>query len=630
MSQTTILVADDDAPTRLMLKGMLHELGYLCLTAANGREAVDLVQKNDVALAILDVAMPEMNGIEALKEIRRRNPDVAILMITGQFDLDPLLEAFGQHSVFDYILKPFTLEGIRNTVLQVLYKREIGRIPAVVPKELDERILTMEREYLHRTSDFRESQIRYRNMVEQSRDMILVALDGYVQYANPRAVALSGYAAEELFRIPILCMVHPGDHSTVLEFYRRHENREQIDQLISFRVLRKDRTWFWVEMNAMETLWEGKRAIVGILRDITERVQAEEALRTKELAIASSPNAVFFADLEGKITHVNRAFLKILGFQSEVEVLGCLIQGLIHVPDVDSNRLLEQTALARGGDLQEIKVRRKDGSLRDMQSSIILIRDDAERPLCFMGSFSDITDQKRLAELMLRSEKLTSLGQLSAGLAHELKNPLAVISSCSQFCLDNMELERSLKENLQVIYRNSRRANRLIEELLNFARPSRLLKTEVDINDLILRTIEMVSLEMHSYKTSFIKDLQSDLPSISADEEKLRQVFLNIIMNALQAVGGKGVVTIRSRYNERRRRVHVDIRDDGPGIPLDYRHRIFDPFFSTKDRGTGLGLSICHSIVQEHDGEILVECPETGGACLSIHLPLGAFPPEQV
>jgi len=454
-------------------------------------------------------------------------------------------------------------------------------------------------------------------------------MDGYIAYANPRAMVLSGYSKEELLKIPIVRMIHPDDHPRVMDIYRKQANLEEMEKLIRFRMLRKDRTWFWVEMSHGEILWDGKAAVLAAWRDISERVRAEEDLRIKELAIESSPNAVFFADLGGAITHVNRSFLKILEYESEEELRGRPIQELILVPGPEKDRPVLETLLSAEGGLCEMKGRRKDGSIRDLQVSIAMVKDDADKPLCIMGSFPDITDQKRMAELMLRSEKLTSLGHLAAGLAHELKNPLAVISSCAQFCLDNTAMDRPLKENLQVIYRNSRRANRLIEELLNFARPSRrLLKKEVDINDLLLRTIEMANLEMQAHKTSFVTDLQPDLPKTSGDEDKLRQVFLNIIMNALQAISGKGVVTVHTAFNDIRGCIRVDIADDGPGIPMDYRHRIFDPFFSTKDRGTGLGLSICHSIVEEHGGEILLECPERGGTRLSICLPLRASLPD--
>jgi len=217
---------------------------------------------------------------------------------------------------------------------------------------------------------------------------------------------------------------------------------------------------------------------------------------------------------------------------------------------------------------------------------------------------------------------MASLGQLSAGLAHELRNPLAVISSCAQFCLENMDVSGLVSENFTVIHRNSQRATKLIRELLAFARPDRLKWKSVDLNQLIDRMLNMAKMGVTSSEIKFEKQFEEGLPEIPGDEEKLGQVCINLIQNAIQSVSGKGSITLKTGWDKGSSMAEFSVADDGPGIPVAYRKRIFDPFFTTKDGGTGLGLSICDGIVMQHHGFIAVECEEKGGSRFLVRLPV--------
>ena len=221
-----------------------------------------------------------------------------------------------------------------------------------------------------------------------------------------------------------------------------------------------------------------------------------------------------------------------------------------------------------------------------------------------------------------QSQKLLALGHLSAGLAHELRNPLAVISSCAQFSIEKLKLERPLAENLQMIYRNSQKASRLIEELLSFAKPSPLDQKDVEIKALLKHVLEMTRLEARKSGVTSHLEIDSRTPSICGDESKLEQAFLNITLNAFQAVSHHGEVILRTNYVPRKNNVEIEVVDNGHGIPLEYRHQVFDPFFTTKDNGTGLGLSITHAIIKQHGGDIRVSSPPEGGATLCITLPV--------
>ena len=182
-------------------------------------------------------------------------------------------------------------------------------------------------------------------------------------------------------------------------------------------------------------------------------------------------------------------------------------------------------------------------------------------------------------------------------------------------------MQPPVNENLEMILRSNQRANKLINDLLAFARPSRLEWKKVDINELVSRTWNMAKLQARPLNVAFVLQLEEMLPKIVGDEEKLGQVFINLIQNALQASSGEGRITVETRVLPSQGQVEVNVIDNGPGVPEDYRQKIFDPFFTTKDMGTGLGLSICHSIVQQHRGTITMECDRLSGTTFSVRLP---------
>ena len=349
-------------------------------------------------------------------------------------------------------------------------------------------------------------------------------------------------------------------------------------------------------------------------------MEIEESLKIRNAALASSISGIGLADLEGNMTYANKAFCQMWGYGDGDEIVGKSFRKFFNK---EANGAKAFAALLeKGRYVNQVSAVRKDGSYFDALVSASSVRDESDKPICIMGSFLDITEQKKSEEFMMRTEKLSSLGQLSAGLAHELRNPLAVVSSCSQFCLENMKLERLVRENFQVIYRNSQRASKLISELLAFARPDQLEQNEVDINEVLISVLRMTKLEVDPSNVSFVRHLRKGLPKIMGDKEKLGQIFLNLIQNAIHAVSGRGRITLKSRFLAMDDMVEVSVMDNGPGIPEDYRKKIFDPFFTTKEGGTGLGLSICNSIVEQHRGTIRLEQVEEGGTQVSVRLPV--------
>ncbi len=204
---------------------------------------------------------------------------------------------------------------------------------------------------------------------------------------------------------------------------------------------------------------------------------------------------------------------------------------------------------------------------------------------------------------------------------HDLKGPLALISSCAQFWIGNPNMEASLAENLKIIYESSQRATNLILKFMDLLAANTLTFKPTNVNEVIPRMWRLVRMDTRAFQVSFDAQLEPDLPQVIGNLEGLERVFYNLFLNAVQALSQKGKVSVQTRYRPNEKMIEIEVTDDGPGIPSEYRHKVFEPFFTTKADGSGLGLAICHSIVQQHLGTITVDCPASGGTHFLIKMP---------
>ncbi len=234
-------------------------------------------------------------------------------------------------------------------------------------------------------------------------------------------------------------------------------------------------------------------------------------------------------------------------------------------------------------------------------------------------------DQLRTAQQQLiQSEKLAAVGTLISGVAHEINNPLGNILGRVQL-LQRAAAGDESKRDLQTVRDECERAIRIVRNLLSFTREHIPETTLVSLNDVIDQVLELRAYELKVSNIELRKDFQADLAEISGDPHQLQQVFLNLVINAEQAMTaayGRGVLSITAQQVGEA--IHVVVADDGPGIPDGLLSQIFDPFFTTKEvgKGTGLGLSVCYGIVKEHGGEMRVESEEGKGTTFTVELPL--------
>jgi len=225
-----------------------------------------------------------------------------------------------------------------------------------------------------------------------------------------------------------------------------------------------------------------------------------------------------------------------------------------------------------------------------------------------------------------RAERMASVGELAASIAHEIRNPVAGISSAVQVLSAELPPGDEREAIFEEILRQTHRVNRAVTDLLSYARPSTPELIPASLNDPIRRALTLMEAQMNSVTVKLALEVEPNLPPVLLDSQQMQQVFVNLMMNALQAMPDGGTLTVRSGVEAEQ--VFVEIADSGPGIPKEILQDIFKPFFTTKHQGTGLGLSICRSIVENHCGAIQVKSEPDKGACFRIRLPIHRFNSE--
>jgi signal transduction histidine kinase len=246
---------------------------------------------------------------------------------------------------------------------------------------------------------------------------------------------------------------------------------------------------------------------------------------------------------------------------------------------------------------------------------------DLKNIVCYA---KDVTLQRQVERRMQQAEKLVALGQLAAGVAHEINNPLGIILCYTDLLKEDLVQEPDKVKDLDVIEKHVKNCQRIVHDLLGFAHNQQTTRTLGPINIAIEQVVSMVSSQLAKQRITLTLNLDAEIPLFELDAEKMKQVFMNLIMNAAQAIGENGEIAIESHYLQNKNQVKIIVRDNGQGITLDIQDKIFEPFFTTKGlkEGTGLGLSLSYGIVRDHGGEIDVQSTPGQGTVFTIILPI--------
>ncbi|MGC8658612.1 MAG: ATP-binding response regulator [Desulfomonilaceae bacterium] len=356
-------------------------------------------------------------------------------------------------------------------------------------------------------------------------------------------------------------------------------------------------------------------------------VELEKAYQFRENIIENSPDAIVCIRKGGMIIIFNSAAEKLLGYRKD-QVIGVMNIVQIYPPGVARKIMKDLKSNDFGGhdilQKRQVSLVDKNGAEVPVYISAAILYENGKEAGS-VGIFTDLREKIKLEKQLLRSEKLSSLGKLSAGIAHEINQPLTGVLTFAHLLAKKFKDDESTRKDLEVIVRETTRIRGIVQGILDFAREMPMQRKPRKIEEILDQTLEIIVHQQRFFGIELIKEYGSGIPEIVIDSNLMEQVFMNIILNALDAMHGNGRLTIRTRILDEW--VEVEFEDTGTGMPESMLDKIFDPFFTTKDStegmGMGLGLAVSYGIVKNHNGDILVSSKEGVGTVFTVRLPLG-------
>jgi PAS domain S-box-containing protein len=471
-----------------------------------------------------------------------------------------------------------------------------------------------------------EKELRFTELFETLQEGAYFSTpEGRLLDANPALVTILGYATKEE-----LLAVEPSelnvDRAEPPVLGRALDDRGGVRAREI--MLRKKDGSAAIFLESSRAVWDASGKLIryqGTLVDVTERRKLERQLLQQEEfrrhLLESFPDLILVVDLQEHYTFVSSRVRDLLGYQSEDLLDRRISETADHSPElaalyhdvISSNRSFGAT---------EFSARHRDGRWLTMRASASRLFDADSKLAGVIISVRDMTTERKLEQQIVQSERLAAMGAMIGGVAHELNNPLTSILGVSELLQDSQTTDAARKQ-IGILQQQARRAAEIVHNLTYFATPPTPGKTPVNMADIVERTLNLhsYSLRKNSITVDFLRE--PNQPFVKADPHQLMQVFLNLILNAEQAIREtRDRGTLRIRLGNSGESVWVSFQDDGPGIPADVLPSIFDPFYTTKrpGRGTGLGLSICKSVMKEHNGTIDAANAPGGGAVFTVTL----------
>jgi two-component system sensor kinase FixL len=449
---------------------------------------------------------------------------------------------------------------------------------------------------------------------------------GRIEAFNRGAQSLFGYAEADVLGHHLAVLMPPRDdrHEPGLQEYLDDEAADATGAGRQLSCRRRDGTLFPVHLSVREMRIAGERKFTGILRDLTSRVRLEGALGASEARwraiVDSAVDGIVMIDARGRVEAFNQAAERLFGYTAG-EVLGRNVSLLMPSPDREQHDgyLARYTATGEArviGIGREVQGRRKDGSLFPLHLSVGEARVAGQRK--FTGILHDLSGRVRIEQQLREQDALARLGEMAAVIAHEIKNPLAGIRGAMQVFGERMVRGGTDTRIIDEIVTRIDSLDRMMKDLLLFARPPKPKRSPTDLVPLVQTTARLLRDDPAMSEVQI--EIEGQAPPVPIDPDMIRVVFHNLLVNGAHAMEGRGRIRVAIRPVETG--CQVSIADGGPGIPPDIRDRIFTPFFTTKARGSGLGLPTVKRLVEAHQGQVLVECPATGGTTVVVRLPI--------
>lgn len=497
------------------------------------------------------------------------------------------------------------------------------------------------------------NEAKLRMMIENIPDIIwILSADGSrTTYLSPAVETMLGYSKEETRNKTIWDFVSPETIRTGANYLaeererlKKDPSRARLTHSFDIEYIRKDGSTLWAEMTARVIADKSGQIIeiIGISRDISQRVMAEKALKKSEERYRSlfenSRDAIYITTIAGKVIEFNPAGMELFGYSRE-EIIGSDIIKIYIDPE--DREKFKRTILEKGYVRDyEIKFKKKDGTHIDCLLTTSLWHSEDGEILGYQGIIRDITEQKRITRQLQQVQKMEAIGTLAGGIAHNFNNLLMTIQGNTSLMLMKTDHSHPHYRKLRTIEEHIQHGADLSRQLLGFARGNQQESKTVDLNAVVRLTAKMFSATRK--ELSVFTQLADGLPAVSADPGQMEQSLLNLLVNAAQAMPDGGDIFIQTEnvflkpyqlafyQDQGGQYVKLSVTDTGFGMDKSLQDKIFEPFFTTKHhgQGTGLGLSSVYGIVKNHRGYILVTSEPGKGSTFSIYLPASDQPME--
>ena len=621
-------MVDDQQSKLLSYEVILRDLGENLLRASSGKEALEQLLKSDVAVVLMDVSMPDLDGFQLADMIREhpRFQRTAIIFISAvhMSDLDRIKGY--QRGAVDYLSVPVVPELLRAKVsIFAELHRKTNQLEKL-NRDLESRVAL-------RTEELRASESQFRTLANSIPQLAWIAdPDGVVYWYNERWYEYTGTTFEEMRGDGWQGLVHP-DHVVRLSagVQRSWASGEPWEDTFPLRGCDGTYRWF---LSRAEPIRESSGRVVrwlGTNTDITEQKLVQEKIVESERRFRTmadtAPVMIWIAGLDKRITYFNKPWLEFTGTDVDHNGSDQWISG-VHPEDLDRCREVFVSAFNQRVPFSlEYRLRRFDGEYRWIMGNGVPMIGPGPTFSGYIGGCIDITERKQTEAALIRSEKLAAMGKLAGIIAHEINNPLEAIANAFFLLREHPSLDNDARHYADLAEEELKRVAHITKQTLSFYRESQE-PVSVAIFDVLDNVLDLQSRRIRGSGIELDKRFRSTA-AIQGFPNELKQVFLNLIGNAIEAMKDGGCLRVQvdehTEPKTGRQGVKISICDTGSGIDPVFAKRIFEPFFTTKDtKGTGLGLWISRGIIQKYEGTIRFRSVKTAlghATCFAVFIP---------
>jgi PAS domain S-box-containing protein len=484
----------------------------------------------------------------------------------------------------------------------------------------------------------RESEDRYKALVERSNDGIAMVRGERLIYANPRYCEIFGYKnAIDASSRPVSSLVHPEERERVVDLIERKAKGEHGPSRLEFRALRGDGRIVHIESSVAKTVFQGETVLLLLLRDVSERKAIEDERRRLALIVDRAAEMILMTDKAGVVQYANGAFLQNRG-KKWAEVIGGRLLDCATEDDIDFYEGLYARIQRERKWNGRMTLKGRDGRFCELDVSISTMRDPSGDLASNVIVCRDVTAEAMLEMQLRQAHKMEAIGTLAGGIAHDFNNILAGIIGNAELALDEAPDGSPMQHNLEQIFKAGNRGKDLVKQILAFSRADQQEPVLVEAGPLVTETMKLLRSSIPA-TIDVRHHVEPGRDTVLAEAGRLQQILMNLCANAAHAMREKGGVldVVVREYQlsqesgsppglEPGPYLIISVSDSGHGMNEAVMERIFDPFFTTKrpGEGTGMGLAVVHGIVKSLKGAITVRSQPGTGSTFSVYLPIVA------